>query len=259
MGRNGYDRYMKGSNSEKDLLSVDDVAGHLGVGRATVWRWCREGRLPALKAGAHWRIRREALEDFLKEGERPATLVGQLGSFLRVPDNVLAVAQDENLLHRLDAAFFRVAEARGGLLVKFHSGEERSKEQFYADFEANGLEAGRLEREGRLLMRPEEGPLGGRENLLRHFLEDEAGEGRTVWASYDWATRVDLETVLEQQGRLTELVENRLLVVKTAALDAVADEWSSAALRRAQSSHAGTIFASEDGLSMSRRAPMPPS
>ena len=166
-----------------------------------------------------------------------------MGSFLRVPDNVLAVAQDENLLHRLDAAYFRVAEARGGLLVKFHSGEERSKEQLYADFEANGLEARRLEREGRLLMRPEEDPLGGRDDFLGRFLEDEASEGRTVWASFDWAKRVELETVLEQQGRL----------------DAVADEWSSAALRRARSSHAGTIFASEDGLSMSRRAPMPPS
>lgn len=250
---------MDGFGGNKNLLSVDDVSGYLGVGRTTVWRWCREGRLPALKVGKHWRIRQEALEDFLKEGESPTTLVGQLGSFLQVPDNVLAVAQNENLLHRLDAAFFRVAEARGGLLVKFHSGEERSKEQLYADFEANGLEAGRLEREGRLLMRPEEVPLGGRENLLRRFLEDEAGEGRTVWASFDWATRVDLETVLEQQDRLADLVKNRLLVVKTAALDAVADEWSSAALRRAQSLHAGTIFASEDGLSMSRRAPMPPS
>jgi len=250
---------MDGFGENKDLLSVDDVGGYLGVGRVTVWRWCREGRLPALKVGKHWRIRREALEDFLMEGERPSTLVGQLGSFLQVPDNVLAVAQDENLLHRLDAAYFRVAEARGGLLVKFHSGEERSKEQLYADFEANGLEARRLEREGRLLMRPEEDPLGGRDDFLGRFLEDEASEGRTVWASFDWAKRVELETVLEQQGRLAGLVERRRLVVKTAALDAVADEWSSAALRRARSSHAGTIFASEDGLSMSRRAPMPPS
>jgi len=250
---------MDGFGENKDLLSVDDVGGYLGVGRVTVWRWCREGRLPALKVGKHWRIRREALEDFLREGERPSTLVGQLGSFLQVPDNVLAVAQDENLLHRLDAAYFRVAEARGGLLVKFHSGEERSKEQLYADFEANGLEARRLEREGRLLMRPEEDPLGGRDDFLGRFLEDEASEGRTVWASFDWAIQVGLETALEQQERLTDLVGARQLVVKTAVIEKAVEEWSSAMLRRAQSSHSGAILAYESGLSLSRATPMPPS
>ncbi|MCA1707818.1 MAG: helix-turn-helix domain-containing protein, partial [Actinobacteria bacterium] len=62
---------------EKDLLDVKDVAGLIGVGEDTVWRWCREGNLPCLKVGKHWRVRREALEDFLKRRERSTTLVGQ--------------------------------------------------------------------------------------------------------------------------------------------------------------------------------------
>jgi hypothetical protein len=37
------------------------------------------------------------LEDFLKRNERPATLVAQLRSFLQVPDNVLAIAQNRDL------------------------------------------------------------------------------------------------------------------------------------------------------------------
>ena len=146
---------------ETELLGAEDVAGLMGVKEATVWRWCREGTLPCLKVGKHWRVRREALEDFLRKGERPVTLVGQLGSFLRVPDSVLAVAQNRGVLHRLDAAFFRVGEARDGLLVKFYGGEDRSEGELLARFEANGLEAGRLRREGRLLMRPEEDPLDG--------------------------------------------------------------------------------------------------
>jgi excisionase family DNA binding protein len=101
------------------LLGPEEVARLVGVKETTVWRRCREGRLPCLKVGKHWRIRRAVLEDFPRESERPRTLVGQLGSFLRVPDKVLVVAEDVELLHRLDAAFFRVAEARGGLLVKF--------------------------------------------------------------------------------------------------------------------------------------------
>jgi excisionase family DNA binding protein len=101
----------------------------MGVKETTVWRWCREGRLPCLKVGKHWRIRREALENFLEQSERSGTLVGQLSSFLRVPDNVLAIAQNTDILHRLDAAFFQVGEARGGLLVKFYGGEVHSEDE----------------------------------------------------------------------------------------------------------------------------------
>jgi len=242
------------------LLSAEDVAELMGVKETTVWRWCREGRLPCLKVGKHWRIRREALENFLEQSERSTTLVGQLSSFLLVPDNVLAIAQNIDILHRLDAAFFGVGEARGGLLVKFYGGENHSEDELRAEFEENGLEVGRLEREGRFLMRPEKVPLGGgREDELARLLEEEGGEGRTVWASFNWVMQVDLDTALEQQERLTEIVDTRQLVVKTAAIEEAIDGWSAAELRRVQSSYAATILASESGLSLSRATPMPPS
>jgi len=247
------------STEMMELLGAEEVAALLGVKETTVWRWCREGNLPCLKVGKHWRLRREALESFLKQRERSSTLVGQLGSFLQVPDNVLAIAQNIDILHRLDAAFFRVGEARGGLLAKFHGGEDNPEEYLLASFEQNGLEASRLKREGRLLMREEEGPLGDRRGeALAQLLEEESEKGRTVWASFNWVKQVDMETALEQQQRLTDLVDVSQLVVKTAALSEAIDEWSSAELRRAQSSHAATILASESGLSLSRATPMPP-
>jgi excisionase family DNA binding protein len=246
------------STQNKELLSAEDVAELVGIKESTVWRWCREGRLPCLKVGKHWRVRRETLEDFLDQSERSTTLVGQLSSFLQVPDNVLAIAQNTDILHRLDAAFFQVGEARGGLLVKFYGGENHSEDELRADFEENGLEVRRLEREGRFFMRPEEDPLDGREDALGRFVEEKASEGRTVWASFNWVLQVDLETALEQQERLTEIVDTRQLVVKTAALEEIIDEWPSAELRRAQSSHSATILASESGLSLSRATPMPP-
>jgi len=243
---------------EKELLSAEDVAGLMGVKETTVWRWCREGNLPCLKVGKHWRVRREALEDFLRRSERPTTLVGQLRSFLQVPDNVLAIAQNIELLHRLDAAFFRVGEARGGLLVKFYGGEAVPADELRADLERNGLEVGRLEREGRFLMRPEKDPLGGgRQDELAQLLEEEGEKGRTVWACFDWVMQVDLDTALKQQERLTELVDARHLIVKTAALEGAIDEWPASALRRAQSTHSATILFSEGGLSLSRATPMP--
>jgi excisionase family DNA binding protein len=244
---------------EKELLSAEDVAALMGVKESTVWRWCREGRLPCLKVGKHWRVRREALEDFLEQSERPSTLTGQLSSFLQVPDNVLAIAQNTDILHRLDAAFFQVGEARGGLLVKFYGGENHSEDELRADFEENGLEVRRLERDGRFFMRPEEDPLDGREEMLGRLVEEKASEGRTVWASFNWVLQVDLEAALEQQDRLAELVDARQLVVKTAAIEEAIDGWSAAELRRAQSMHSATILASESGLSLSRATPMPPS
>src|SRR4028118_1831201 len=194
-----------GRTHKTELLGAEDVAGLVGVKETTVYKWCKEGKLPCLKVGKRWRIRREALEDFLKGSERRVTLAGQLGSFLREPDSVLAIAQNMDILHRLDAAFFRVGESRGGLLVKFYGGEDSPPEELIADFEGNGLEASRLRREGRLLMRAEEEPLGdARGDALARVLEEEGEEGRTVWASFDWVKQVDLETAPGQQKRLAE-------------------------------------------------------
>jgi excisionase family DNA binding protein len=249
----------KSTARQTQLLAAADVAELIGVKETTVYRWCKEGKLPCLKIGKHWRIRRGVLEDFLKQSERPRTLVGQLDSFLRVPDSVLAIAHNIEILHRLDAAFFRVGEARGGLLVKFYAGEEHSEEELLSDFEQNGLEAGRLEREGRLLMRAEEEPLGGRRGEQLGRLIEEGGEGRTVWASFNWVRPIELETALEQQKRLTELVDARQLVVKTAAIEEAIAEWTAPQLRRVQSAHSAIILASEEELALSRATSMPPS
>jgi excisionase family DNA binding protein len=51
------------------LLSAEEMAEHFGVTTTTVYRWCKEGRIPCLKIGKHWRMRREELVDFLKEAE----------------------------------------------------------------------------------------------------------------------------------------------------------------------------------------------
>ncbi len=104
--------------SDKDLLTVGDVVGYIGVGQVTVHRWCREGRLLCAMLGKSWRIRRKRLEDFVRWRERRVTLEGQSRSFLTVPDSVIAVASDVDLLNRLDAAFFRVGEVRAGVLVR---------------------------------------------------------------------------------------------------------------------------------------------
>jgi hypothetical protein len=111
----------------------------------------------------------------------------------------------------------------------------------------------------RTATRQQEDPLEGREEVLGQLVEEKANEGRTVWASFNWVKQVDLDMALEQQERLTEIIDDRQLVVKTAALEEAIEEWSSAELWRAQSLHSATILATESGLSLSRATPMPPS
>ena len=242
----------------KHLLEVDDVAEYLGVEQTTIQRWCRERSLPAIKIGKEWRIRRDALDLFLRRSERPATLVGQLRSFLEVPDNVLAVAQDREMMHRLDAAFFRVGEARGGSLVKYVGGEPwDSLDDARADLERHGLEVGRLEEEGRFRFTSEPDPQGGRTEELRRLLSEGAEGGRSAWVSFDWTEQIDLYAALKQQEALQEVVGEGGLAVKTAVLEEVVDEWPGRMVRRAQVGHSGTIWIWESGLAFSRVAPLP--
>lgn len=240
------------------MLHAEDVAEHLGVNSVTVWRWCRDGSLPCLKIGRSWRIRRDALENFLERSERSATLVGRLRSFLEVPDNVLAVAQDREMMPRLDAAFFRVGEARGAMLTKYMGGESwDSLDKARAELERQGLEVTRLEKEGRFRFTSEPDPHAGRVEELRRLLSEEAKGERSVWVSFNWADQIDLDAALKQQQALWEVVEEGQSVVKTAVLEEVADEWSGNVLRRAQIAHSGTIWLSNAGLSLSRLTPTP--
>ena len=78
-----------------------------------------------------------------------------------------------------------------------------------------------------------------------------------MWASCNWVLQVDLETALEQQKSLADLVGAQQLVVKTAGQEEAIEEWWSSALRQSQSSHSGIILAYESGLSLSRFMPMP--
>ena len=242
----------------RELLDTEDVAEYPGVNPVTIWRWCRDGSLPCMKIGRSWRIRRESLERFLERSERSESLVGRLRSFLEVPDNVLAITQDREIMHRLDAAFFRVGEAQGGSLMKYVGGEAwGSLDVARAEFERQGLEVKRLEEEGRFRFTSEPDPCAGRIEELRRLLSEQADDGRSVWASFNWAEQIDLDAALEQQQTLREVLEEGDLVVKTAVLEEMVDQWPGRMLRRAQVAHSGTIWLSNSGLALSRLTPPP--
>ncbi len=58
---------------EKDeLLTPEDVAEYLKVPVETIWRWCRNGDIPAIKIGKYWRIPEAELSDFIKANTKTA-------------------------------------------------------------------------------------------------------------------------------------------------------------------------------------------
>ncbi len=133
------------THRDETLLTVEEVAERLGVQPTTVYRWCREGQLACLKPGKSWRIRHTSLDAFLRQGERPRTLLDHLRAFAGVPDHLVVLAQDEVLLQRLDATFFRLGEEHGALLVKFFGGETISRETLREGLRHNGLDLGKAD------------------------------------------------------------------------------------------------------------------
>jgi excisionase family DNA binding protein len=240
------------------LLSVDEVATRLAVQPTTVHRWCREGRLICLKPGKSWRVRAASLEAFLRQGERPHSLVDQMRGYVRVPDHLIAVAQDTALLHRLDGAFFQIGDTRNGLLVKFIGGETSSIPVLREGLRQAGLAIDRLEAEGRFCWSDATDPLQEQGTEVGRSLAEAAAQGQEVWASFNWTRDVDLSMMVAQQEQLANLVDSTRLVVKTAAVEAAVEDWTPTALRQAQSSGRGLIRIAHTGLVLSRAVPLPP-
>jgi hypothetical protein len=63
---------------------------------------------------------------------------------------------------------------------------------------------------------------------------------------------------LRQQEALGELANRRQLVIKTAVLEEVSDEWSSEARHWAHTVHSGIIRVYDDQISFGRLSTLPP-
>ncbi|PKM81224.1 MAG: excisionase [Firmicutes bacterium HGW-Firmicutes-14] len=101
------------------LLTVDEVAEILRTTPNTIYRWLRAGKLPGVKIGKEWRIKKETLAAKLTESNTAIVKSeGFLDSIDRQHDHVLAVTRDTNNLYNLEAEFFKIGLSRGYRLFK---------------------------------------------------------------------------------------------------------------------------------------------
>ncbi|HFF6190844.1 MULTISPECIES: helix-turn-helix domain-containing protein [Stenotrophomonas] len=66
---------MGNTDSDGEILTLDEVAAFLKAGKRTVYRFAQNGDIPAFKLGGTWRFRRSELEPWIGENsnQRPPT------------------------------------------------------------------------------------------------------------------------------------------------------------------------------------------
>jgi excisionase family DNA binding protein len=50
-------------------LSVDEIAGYLGVKRDTIYKWIERKKMPAHKVGSLWKFRKEEIDNWVRGGK----------------------------------------------------------------------------------------------------------------------------------------------------------------------------------------------
>ena len=54
---------------DSEFLTADEVAEYLRLPLSTVYKLVQDKKLPGFKVGKHWRFRREAFQEWIKQKE----------------------------------------------------------------------------------------------------------------------------------------------------------------------------------------------
>jgi len=55
---------------DSEFLTAEEVAEYLRLPLSTVYKLVQDKRLPGFKVGKHWRFRKEAFQEWIKNQER---------------------------------------------------------------------------------------------------------------------------------------------------------------------------------------------
>jgi excisionase family DNA binding protein len=55
-------------NEDKDILTIEEAAQYLSLGKRSVYKLAKSGQLPAKMVLNKWRFEREALRDWIRKG-----------------------------------------------------------------------------------------------------------------------------------------------------------------------------------------------
>ena len=60
------------------ILTIDELAVYLKLSKSTLYHFARDGKVPGVKVGRHWRFHKEAIDAWIGAGQsRPASQGGR--------------------------------------------------------------------------------------------------------------------------------------------------------------------------------------
>jgi excisionase family DNA binding protein len=65
------------TKKNKEIMDLRDVAEYLDVHPATIYKYAREGKIPAFKFGSDWRFHRKMIDKWIQEKVRYNTQKNQ--------------------------------------------------------------------------------------------------------------------------------------------------------------------------------------
>lgn len=61
---------MKGDHMEKEILTIEEAAGYLQIGKRSIYKLAKEGKIPGKKVLNKWRFEKESLRLWVSRGEK---------------------------------------------------------------------------------------------------------------------------------------------------------------------------------------------
>jgi excisionase family DNA binding protein len=105
------------------LLTTTDVAAYLQVDPNTVYRWCREGKIGAVKIGHEWRIDQKDLAEYLRANRNSSpthskSLRDIFRRQLSAPEHLMVMLTEPEKVYELEVEFFKTALDLGMPIMK---------------------------------------------------------------------------------------------------------------------------------------------
>lgn len=68
MRSNGYKTHMRTLFMEKEILTIEEAAAYLQIGKRSLYKLVKEGKIPGKKILNKWRFEKESLKEWIREG-----------------------------------------------------------------------------------------------------------------------------------------------------------------------------------------------
>lgn len=242
-----------------ELLTAEDVADYLRVAPNTVYRWCRDGKLTAIKLGKDWRITPQDLDQFLdsrRTGERVTSIDKIFSKNLRAPEHVLVMMTDPQGVYQLEADFFKIGHQQSRPLYKGcwwqHPDDVRR------EYEAAGLPVAHWESAGNLVIEDfrhlfrQRGPQAVYDAWGQ---QAQAYKGQVFWGAgahlvNDWEG--NYEGLLSFEEGLHQLLNKIQVVALCCCLVAPSETMATATLFNLAAHHTGSLFVVQDSAVLMR-------